>query len=81
MKEKLRENFNILRNFLMNIKSVELNPYSKGIDTVKFIDDISRFVDDLEKILDEDAAAEILVEKPEEKATEEAVAEENEKAE
>jgi hypothetical protein len=81
MKEKLRENFNILRNFLMNIKSVELNPYSKGIDTVKFIDDISRFVDDLEKILDEDAAAEILAEKPEEKTTEEAVAEESEKAE
>lgn len=81
MKEKLRENFNILRNFLMNIKSVELNPYSKGIDTVKFIDDINRFVDDLEKILDEDAAAEILAEKPEEEVTEEATAEESEKAE
>lgn len=77
MKEKLRENFNILRNFLMNIKSVELNPYSKGIDTVKFIDDISRFVDDLEKILDEDAVAE----KPEEEVKEEATAEESEKAE
>lgn len=81
MKEKLRENFNILRNFLMNIKSVELNPYSKGIDTVKFIDDINRFVDDLEKILDEDAVAEIFAEKPEEEVTEEATAEESEKAE
>lgn len=81
MKEKLRENFNILRNFLMNIKSVELNPYSKGIDTVKFIDDINRFVDDLEKILDEDVVPDIFAEKTEGEATEEATAEESEKAE
>ena len=74
MKEKLREQFEILQNFLLNIKSVELNPYSKGVDTVKLIDDISSFVDDLKKILDEDAIAEIFAEKEEKE-------EESEKAE
>lgn len=82
MKEKkVKEQLEILKGFLTNIKSIANHPYALGVNVNKLVDDLTDFVNDVEKILDEDAAAEILAEKPEEKTTEEAVAEESEKAE
>ena len=78
MKEKLKENLSMLKNFLANIKSVELNPYSKGIDTVKLLDDIDRFTDDLIQIIEEDEKS--TTDTPKE-SVEEIIADESEKAE
>lgn len=54
MKDKLREQFEVLKNFLMNIKSIANHPYASGVDVNKLIEDLTDFVNDLEKILDED---------------------------
>jgi len=78
MKEKLKENLSMLKNFLATIKSVELNPYSKGVDTVKLLDDIDRFADDLIQIIEEDGKSTTDI--PEE-SVEEIIADESEKAE
>lgn len=54
MKDKLREQFEVLKGFLMNIKSIANHPYASGVDVNKLIEDLTDFVNDLEKILDED---------------------------
>jgi len=54
MKDKLREQFEVLKSFLMNIKSIANHPYASGVDVNKLIEDLTDFVNDLEKILDED---------------------------
>lgn len=54
MKEKLREQFEVLKGFLTNIKSIANHPYASGVDVNKLVNDLTDFVNDLEKILDED---------------------------
>jgi hypothetical protein len=54
MKEKLREQFEVLKGFLTNIKSIANHPYASGVDVNKLVDDLTDFVNDLGKILDED---------------------------
>lgn len=54
MKEKLREQFEVLKGFLTNIKSIANHPYASGVDVNKLVDDLTDFVNDLEKILDEE---------------------------
>jgi len=78
MKEKLKENLSMLKNFLANIKSVELNPYSKGVDTVKLLDDMDRFADDLIQIIEEDEKSTADIPK---ESVEEIIADESEKTE
>lgn len=51
MKEHVIGQLEMLKNFLTNVKAVELNPYSKGIDAMKLIEDVIGFADDLEKSL------------------------------
>ena len=65
MKDKLREQFEVLKNFLMNIKSIANHPYASGVDVNKLIEDLTDFVNDLEKILDEDDNKEEKAEKSE----------------
>lgn len=59
MKEKkLREQLEILKGFLANIKSIANHPYASGVDVNKLVDDLTDFVNDLEKILDEEEETE-----------------------
>lgn len=51
MKEHVIGQLEMLKNFLTSVKAVELNPYSKGIDAMKLIEDVIGFADDLEKSL------------------------------
>lgn len=71
MKEKkVKEQLEILKGFLTNIKSIANHPYASGVDVNKLVDDLTDFVNDVEKILDE-----------EEEETETATTAEAEKAE
>ena len=55
MKEKkVREQLEILKGFLTNIKSIANHPYASGVDVNKLVDDLTDFVNDVEKILDEE---------------------------
>lgn len=51
MKEHVTQQLEMLKNFLNNVKAIEQNPYSKGIDATKLIEDVIGFADDLEKSL------------------------------
>ena len=52
--KKVREQLEILKGFLTNIKSIANHPYASGVDVNKLVDDLTDFVNDVEKILDEE---------------------------
>lgn len=59
MKEKkVKEQLEILKGFLTNIKSIANHPYASGVDVNKLVDDLTDFVNDVEKILDEEEETE-----------------------
>lgn len=51
MKEHVTQQLEMLKNFLTTIKAVALNPYSKGIDAVKLINDILDFTNEIQNSL------------------------------
>lgn len=53
MKEQIIQQLETLKSFLQNIKAVGLNPYSKGIDAIKLIDDVVNYADDMKKLIEE----------------------------
>ena len=70
MKQQLTQAVDNLENFLVNIESIDKQPYSKGVDVTKLIKDLEDYAKDLKNMivqLPDEAISEVEVAETEEK--------------
>lgn len=53
MKNQLLQAIDNLKNFLLNIESIDKHPYSKGVDVTKLIKDLQDYAKDLENMVNQ----------------------------